>query len=60
MNTYIEAQITNMTTMVKTFKQTCYMAALKNDGMIDKAEQKQLDKINKAADEFIKRLSQIK
>lgn len=44
MNDYLKAQITNMTTMVKTFELSCKMAALKNDGKVDKNEEKQLKK----------------
>lgn len=60
MNDYIKAQIFNMTTMVKTFEQGCKMAAMKNDGTIDKTEEKQLKKINKATQRFIKELESIK
>lgn len=56
MNTYIKAQILNMTTMVKTFQQACKLAALKDDGTIDRIEEKQLKKINAAAEKFIKEL----
>lgn len=59
MNQYIEAQILNMTTMVKTFQQSCKMAAIKDDGQIDRAEEKQLRKINDAAERFIKELQKI-
>ena len=60
MNSYIEAQIINMITMVKTFEQSCKMAATKNDGQIDKAEEKQLKKLNTATQHFIKELERIK
>lgn len=60
MNYYINAQIMNMTTMVKTFEQSCKMAALKNDGTIDKEEEKQLKKISQASQRFIKELESIK
>lgn len=59
MNQYINAQILNMTTMVKTFTQSCRMAALKDDGTIDRNEQKMLDKINKASERFIKELEAV-
>jgi hypothetical protein len=49
-----------MITMVKTFEQSCKMAAMKNDGQIDKAEEKQLKKISVAAQHFIKELERIK
>lgn len=60
MNSYIDAQITNMITMVKTFEQSCKMAAMKNDGQIDKAEEKQLKKISAATQHFMKELERIK
>jgi len=60
MNTYIEAQITNMKTMVKTFETSCKMAAIKNDGTIDKAEKKQLKKISAACQKFVKELESIR
>lgn len=60
MNEYINAQIINMTSMVKTFNHSCKMAAMKNDGAIDKAEEKQLKKINAACEKFLKELASIK
>lgn len=59
MNDYIKAQIVNMTTIVKTFELSCKMAALKNDGKIDKAEERQLRKISAASAKFIKELERI-
>lgn len=59
MNDYIKAQIINMKTMVKTFEQSCKMAALRNDGKIDKAEEKQLKKISAATKKFIEKLERI-
>lgn len=60
MNTYMEAQIMNMKAMVKTFEAGCRMAALKNDGTIDRDEEKQLKKISAASAKFIKELESIK
>ena len=60
MNEYINAQIMNMTSMVKTFNQSCKMAAMKNDGTIDKEEEKQLKKIHSACEKFLKDLASIK
>lgn len=60
MNHYIEAQITNMTIMAKTFEQSCRMAALKDDGKIDKAEEKAIKKISAATQKFIKELESLK
>ena len=52
MNSYIEAQIFNMKSMVKVFNQSCKMAATKDDGKISKEEMKQLNKIQAAAERF--------
>ena len=60
MNQYLENQISNMITITKTFQQSCKMSALKNDGGIDKNEQKQLNKINKATERFIADLKKVK
>ena len=60
MNDYLEAQIKNMIAIVRTFENSCTMAALKNDGQIDKTEERQLKKINAASEKFISRLQNIK
>lgn len=60
MNDYMEAQIMNMIAIVKTFENSCQMAALKNDGKIDRAEAQQLKKINLASEKYIQRLQKIK
>lgn len=60
MNYYIEAQITNIVSMARTFEASCKMAALKNDGTIDKEEEKALKKISAATQKFIKDLESIK
>ena len=60
MNSYIKAQILNITTMVKTFEQACEMAALKDDGKISREEEKQLKKIKAASQKFRKELESIK
>ena len=60
MNTYMESQIMNMNAMVKTFEAGCRMAAMKNDGTIDKTEEKQIKKISAACDKFLKELNSIK
>ena len=38
MNEYIRAQIGHMTALVKTFEQSCTMAAQRDDGRIDKKD----------------------
>lgn len=60
MNTYIEMQIRNMTMMTRTFGQSCQMAAAKDDGRVDKSEEKALKKIEAACQRFIKELESIK
>lgn len=60
MNDYIKAQIQSMTTMAKTFEQSCKMAALKNDGEIDKSEEKLLKQISASTQRFIRGLEKLK
>lgn len=60
MNSYIRAQILNITTMTKTFEQACEMAAMKDDGQISREEEKQLKKIRAASQRFRKELDAIK
>lgn len=60
MNSYIKAQILNITTMTKTFEQACEMAAMKDDGKISQEEEKQLKKIKTASQKFRKELESIK
>ncbi len=60
MNSYIKAQILNITTMTKTFEQACEMAAMKDDGKISREEEKQLKKIKAASQKFRKELESIK
>jgi len=60
MNYYIDAQITNMIAFAKTFEQSCKLAAQKDDGTIDKAEEKQIKKISAVTAKFIKELEALK
>ena len=60
MNDYLKAQITNMVTMTKTFEQSCKMAAMKNDGTIDKDEERIIKKISAACKSFTKELEKIR
>lgn len=60
MNSYIKAQILNITTMTKAFEQACEMAALKDDGKVSREEEKQLKKIKAASQKFRKELESIK
>lgn len=56
MNYHIDAQIINMKAIVKTFEQSCKMAAIKDDGRISPNEEKILKKINAATQRFLKDL----
>lgn len=58
MNQFISAQCKNMKLMVQTFSHSCKMAAFKDDGQIDRDEEKTLKKINKAADQFLHALTE--
>ena len=60
MNYYIEAQIFNIKSMVKVFKQACEIAVQKDDGQINKEEEKQLKQIKTAAEKFCRELDKIK
>lgn len=60
MNQYISAQIFNMIAMARTFEQSCRLAATKDDGQIDKQEEKMLGKIHDATARFIRELERIK
>lgn len=60
MNSYIKAQILNITTMTKTFEQACELAAIKDDGLISREEERQLKKIKAASQKFRKELEAIK
>ena len=44
MNYHIDAQIINMKAIVRTFEQSCKMAAMKDDGKISPEEEKILKK----------------
>ena len=59
-NRFIQAQIQNIITMAGTFKEACRIAALEDDGKIDKEEAKILKRINDATDRYVKELQKIK
>lgn len=52
MNTYITTQITNMQIMLKTFEQSCKMAAMQDDGKISRDEEKKLKRIHEATTRY--------
>lgn len=59
MGTYIEVEIRCMQTQLQNFIKSCEMSALQNDGIIDKAEKKKLEKIKAATERFSKELSKL-
>lgn len=59
MNDYMSSYINGAITYLKTFQQSLRMSALKNDGRIDRDEQKVLDKANKATDKYIRELERL-
>lgn len=60
MNSYINAQITNMIMLTKTFDQACEFAAMQDDGMKSREEEKKLKKLRAASEKFRKELESIK
>ncbi len=60
MNNYIQAQITNMITLTRTFDQACDLAAMQDDGMKSREETKMLKKLHAASEKFRKELESIK
>ncbi|MBR2677167.1 MAG: hypothetical protein IKE28_09685 [Solobacterium sp.] len=59
MNTFLKAQIDNMINTLKVFETGCELAALQDDGVVDKKEDKALKKLKKATAEYIKTLQSI-
>ena len=60
MNIYMKAQVVNITAMVRSFVKSCEMASKKDDGVISREEQKQLERIRKASERFIRELETLK
>ncbi|MBQ1521135.1 MAG: hypothetical protein IIZ74_00030 [Erysipelotrichaceae bacterium] len=59
MNSYIKMQLNTMIQYVDSFQQACELAAIKDDGIVDRKEEKQLKKIRKAVARFRKELEKI-
>ncbi|MBO4218975.1 MAG: hypothetical protein IKX74_00850 [Erysipelotrichaceae bacterium] len=59
MNTYIKMQLNNMISYLNGFEQACEMAAMKDDGVIDRSEERQLERIRKASAEFRRELEKV-
>lgn len=60
MNSYIQAQITNMITLTRTFDQACDLAAMQDDGTKNREEAKKIKKLHAASEKFRKELESIK
>ena len=60
MNTFLKAQIDNMINTLDVFETSCEMAAIQDDGVIDKKEDKALQKLKKATADYSKVLQSIK
>lgn len=52
MNQFIAGQCRNMIQSITLFKQSCEMAAKRDDGKVSKDEEKTLKQITKAAESF--------
>ena len=59
MNTYIRMQLNNMMSYLNGFEQACEMASMRDDGVIDKQERKQVEQIKKAYRQFRNELEKI-
>ena len=60
MNYFIDAQITNMIAITKTFEEACQLAALRDDGKISEREAVGLQAIRNASERFRSELEQAK
>ena len=59
MNSYIKMQLNTMIQYLDSFEQACEIAATRDDGQIDRKEEKQLHKIRKSVARFRKELQKI-
>lgn len=59
MNPYIDVQIINIKNALKNFEYSCEQAATKDDGKIDKEEEKTLKKIHSATQRFLNELEKL-
>ncbi|MBQ1341549.1 MAG: hypothetical protein IIY33_03590 [Erysipelotrichaceae bacterium] len=59
MNSYIKMQLNTMIQYLDSFEQACEIAATRDDGQIDRKEEKQLRKIRKSVARFRKELQKI-
>ena len=59
MNSYIKMQLNTMIQYLDGFEQACQIAAMKDDGQIDRKEQKRLKKIKKSVARFKRDLEKL-
>ncbi len=59
MNTYIKMQLNNMMSYLNGFEQACEMAAIEDDGIVDRQEREQIDRIRKACRQFRSELEKL-
>lgn len=58
-NQYMQAQCRNMVAMIAAFSQACELAAMEDDGVLSKTEERQLRKIRAAAVRFQGELTKV-
>lgn len=58
-NQYMQAQCRNMITMIAAFSQACELAAKEDDGVLSRAEERELRKIRAAAQRFQGELTRV-
>ncbi|MBQ3385425.1 MAG: hypothetical protein IJG59_09485 [Erysipelotrichaceae bacterium] len=59
MNSYIKMQLNTMIQYLDSFEQACQIAATRDDGQIDRKEEKQLRRIRKSVARFKRDLERI-
>ena len=58
-NSFLEMQIKNMIVTLQGFEQACQIAAMQDDGLISKAEEKALRKVRAATAAFMSELQKL-
>lgn len=58
-NLYMQAQCRNMISMIAAFSQACELAAREDDGVLSKAEERELKKIQAATARFQSELMRV-
>ena len=59
MNSFIRMEIITQIMNCKTFLESCERGALKDDGVVDRQERKQLARLEKATRNYVKALNKI-